>query len=68
MPKRKLSPRKFTELVGMALWIACNDNPGDAEGVEALAGYLTVCLVADQFEIEPRSVAEMVFNLRKEVV
>lgn len=54
--------RKYVRLVQ---WIAANDNDGDAEPLDALAGYLTVKLVADCYDLKPSQVAEDAFNLRK---
>lgn len=45
-------------------WIAENDNPGDDESADAIAGYLTTLLVADTFELEAKQVAEAVYKLR----
>lgn len=45
-------------------WIAANDNPGDAEPLEAVAAYLTVALVADLFGVTPDRVAADVIKAR----
>lgn len=46
-------------------WIAVNDNPGAAEPPETLESYLTVALVADQFGVDVKRVAEDVANFRE---
>lgn len=48
-------------------WIAYNDNPGDDEPIEAIAGYLTTLLVADVFGEEPENVATDVWAQRQKV-
>lgn len=45
-------------------WIAFNDNPGDNEGAEAVAGYLTSHLVADLWGREPIQVGRAVLRRR----
>lgn len=45
-------------------WIAFNDNPGDDESPETMAGYCTVALVADLFGKRPIDIAERVHRLR----
>jgi hypothetical protein len=45
-------------------WIANEDAPADDDPPDVLAGYLTVCLVADLFGKENKKVAHDVFQLR----
>ncbi len=47
-------------------WIAWEDNPGDAEGVAAIAGYLTVVLVSELFGWSREEIAQCVFDYREE--
>lgn len=46
-------------------WIADNDNPGDDEPSENIAGYMTVLLVADLFGVEADNVAIDVWAQRQ---
>lgn len=45
-------------------WIAQNDAPGDGDDAEALAGYISVLLLADLFGVEPAKVASDVLKRR----
>ena len=45
-------------------WIADNDNPGDDDLPEELAGYLTVVLVADLYGVPAEDVAAQVWRCR----
>lgn len=45
-------------------WIAYNDAPGDDDPPETLAGYLTVLLVADLFDVPAAQVASAVYLKR----
>lgn len=47
-------------------WIAENDNPGDNEGVDQVAGYVSVLLLADLFGKEPERVAQDIVRYRRE--
>ena len=53
--------RKYRRLIE---WISMNDNDGEADPIEQLAGYLTVKLVADCYDLTCRQVAEDVFAIR----
>ncbi len=44
--------------------IALNDNPSANDPVEALAGYLTVCFIAEIFGIGSERVARDVWRYR----
>lgn len=46
-------------------WIAGEDNPGDADDVATIAGYLTVALVGDLFGTSSARVAADVFDKRE---
>jgi hypothetical protein len=46
-------------------WIANNDNPGDNETAEVIAGYITVALLADLFHKRPATVANDVLTYRE---
>jgi hypothetical protein len=53
-------------------WIARNDNayydrPVNSAAEENVAGYISTCLVADLFGIDPKRVAKDVMRLRKEI-
>jgi hypothetical protein len=45
-------------------WIAENDNAGDAESAEAIAGYVSTLLLADLFDEPPADVARDVVRYR----
>ncbi len=45
-------------------WIAWNDNPGDNESEEILAGYPSVALLADLFGVTPERVAKDICKFR----
>ena len=60
--KQAYSSRKYTRLIQ---WIADNDNDGMNEPVEELAGYLTVKMVADCYDLHPHQVAIDVSNARE---
>lgn len=48
-------------------WVALNDGAGDddARSVDAVAGLVSVLLVADLYEKEPAEVARAVVRVRK---
>jgi len=46
-------------------WIAENDNAGMRDNVEDIAGYVTVCLVADLFGKSTADIAERVYTYRQ---
>jgi hypothetical protein len=46
-------------------WIALNDNPGDAEGLSELAGYISVMLLGDIHGVDPNVVAADVLEYRE---
>lgn len=48
-------------------WIADNDNPGDDEPIDAIAGYMTTLLVADLFGIEADKVATDIWAQRQKL-
>jgi|GEM_PF-5858932 len=54
--------RKYHRLVE---WIALHDNPASNDSVEELAGYLTVTMVADCYDLKKRDVAEDVYRVRE---
>lgn len=50
-------------------WIALNDNagedrPGNEDAEENVAGYISTCLLADLFGVEPKRVAKDVMRMR----
>lgn len=45
-------------------WIAANDNPGDNDSPDELAGYLTICMTADLFGGMPEQIAQLVYLVR----
>ena len=53
--------RKYDRLI---TFIALNDNPGDHEDVEQVAGYMTVVMIADCYDLKPLHVAEDVLCIR----
>jgi hypothetical protein len=53
--------RKYRTMVE---WIALNDNPGDSENVEEIAGYMTVTMLAHCYNLRPLYVAEDVMAIR----
>jgi hypothetical protein len=57
--------RKYIRLIH---WIAGNDNDGEDESVAELAGYLTVKMVADCYDMHPSKVAEDVWLARSHQV
>jgi hypothetical protein len=46
-------------------WIAANDNAGNGDDEEAVAGYVSTLLVADLFGVEPGRVGRDVMRRRK---
>lgn len=56
------SSRKYRQLVR---WIADNDSPADKDGVDALAGYLTVTMLSHVYNLKSRDVAIDVLALRE---
>jgi len=46
-------------------WIARNDNAGDNDDVETIAGYISVLLLADLFGKDPGTVAKDVIKFRE---
>jgi len=46
-------------------YIACNDNPGDDEPADVLAGYISVVMLAVPFKVERERVAADVAKFRK---
>lgn len=55
--------RKYIKLV---TWIANADNSADNDAVEEIAGYLTVKMVADCYELRPIHVAQDVVAIKKD--
>lgn len=55
------SSRKYEQLVK---WIAYNDNPGDHQPVEEVAGYLTVTMLAHCYNLAALKVAQDVMQFR----
>lgn len=45
-------------------WVALNDNAGDNEGLESVAGYISVVLIADLWNKSAKTVAQDVLNWR----
>lgn len=62
----KLSESNRRLLQTAVLWIAHNDESGsrDATNVDVVSGYISVLLIADILEIEPREVADLVIKQR----
>lgn len=60
-PSKRASYRKGVE------WIALNDDPaaGDAQEVEAVAGYISTMLLADLFGVSSEDVAKDIIRYRK---
>lgn len=46
-------------------WIALNDDVACDDDEEAIAGYVTVCLLADLFDITTERVARDVLRVRR---
>ena len=53
--------RRYRQLIE---WIADNDNPGDNDPLDAVAGYLTVTMLAHTFNLKKTDVAADVLLLR----
>lgn len=47
-------------------WIAANDNSGNGDDVETVAGYVSTLLLADLFGKEPAAVAADIVRYRTE--
>lgn len=45
-------------------WIAFNDNEGSGDDPKEIAGYMTVCLVADIWNIPRNQLAQAVWSIR----
>lgn len=61
--KREKLTKRASYREGVA-WIAYEDNLGDDEGVEELAGYISVLLLADLFGVSGEKVARDVYRKR----
>jgi hypothetical protein len=63
----KLSESSRRLLQTAVLWIAHNDEPGSKDKLneDVISGYISVLLIADILEIEPREVADMVIRQRR---
>lgn len=59
------STRRAGQLVE---WIAYNDNNGDDEGPEAIAGYISVTMLAHVYNVPARKIADEVFAIRHPAV
>ena len=47
-------------------WIAANDNAGNGDSLEDIAGYVTTLLLADLFGKKPQKVAEDIYRCRQQ--
>ena len=45
-------------------WIDDNDSNGDNDPIEILQGLISVLLVADLFDTDPREIARRIWNAR----
>ncbi len=61
---RRMTQPKYLDAV---IWISENDSPGDDDDVEILSGLVTVCMVADLFNIASDIVAQDVLSCRGKV-
>lgn len=61
LPKN-LDTRRGRELVN---WIVMNDNPGDDDPAEEVAGYLTVVMLSHVYDVPALAIAECVVAIRK---
>jgi hypothetical protein len=59
-----LKATKRPSLLDAISWIAYEDNPGDGDGVEEIAGYISTILVADLFGLDAKALARRVFLAR----
>lgn len=48
-------------------WIALNDNAGNGDAIDDIAGYISTCLVADLFRKEPYIVACAIMRERQRI-
>ncbi len=48
-------------------WIAMNDEPAETSDAEAIAGLVTVALVADLFGKSPEEIARRVLRYRNKI-
>ena len=55
--------RKYRKLIN---WIAGNDNPVDVD-IDTISTNMTVCMVADCYNLTPFAVASDVLEKRKEI-
>jgi hypothetical protein len=46
-------------------WIALNDGPGNGDGADEVAGYISTCLVADLFDVASSRVARDIMRCRE---
>ncbi len=63
--KQAYSSRKYRLLIE---WIALNDSNGDNDSINSLAGYLTVKMVADCYNLTCMQIAIDVWNMRQELI
>ena len=59
--KRAYVSRKYDRLIE---WIALNDNTGDDEPIDVLAGSLTVTMIAHCYDVDNKRVAADVYAIR----
>jgi hypothetical protein len=60
-----LGKKSKETLFEAAKWIAGNDNSGNGDSVEDIAGYISTCLVADLWHQERKFVAYIIVAVRK---
>lgn len=61
----KSKRRMFAKAI---IWIAQNDNAGNNDTPEDVAGYISTCLVCDLFGVPQDEIADHVMKFRKEVM
>lgn len=64
MIPKALQTRRGRQLVR---WIAFNDNVGDNDGIEALASYLTVQMLAQTYSVPAKEIAAEILRIRQEM-
>ena len=60
-----LNTRRGRQLIE---WIALNDNPGNGDDLEAVAGYVTVTMLSHIYGVNRLTIAEKIQQIRREAL
>jgi hypothetical protein len=63
--KNPLGQKSKDSLIDAINWIAQNDNSGNGDEVNDIAGYISTLLVADLWHQEPKVIAHIICSVRK---